>query len=97
MIICLMADGDYFPTSHCNIGPFLLHVTNLCSVILFYALILVKMVKTRYTHPDKHSNGKNLMSISKTLILLTGTYIVFALPWTFHYKSRTVRALLGNW
>ena len=97
MIICLMADGSYLPTSHCNIGPFLLSVINLCSVILFYALILLKMVTTRYNHPEEHSNGENLKSISKTLILLTGAYIVFALPWIFYWKSRTARAGIGNW
>ena len=97
MIICLMADGNYFPTSHCNIGPFLLSVINLCSVILFYALILLKMVTTRYNHPEEHSNGENLKSISKTLILLTGAYMAFLVPPIFHFKSTIVRTVIASW
>ena len=80
-----------------NVGPLFLHVINVCAVVSFYALILVKMITTRYQHPDKSTHGDQLKSISKTLILLTGAYMAFLLPPIFHFKSKIVRAVIASW
>ena len=82
-----------------NIGPVLLHYINVSSVVSFYALILLKLVITRYQHPDKqtHGDGDQLKSISKTLTFLTGAYISFVLPTSFFYKSKIVIAGIVSW
>ena len=85
----------------CNVGPDLLDAINKCSMISFYGLILLKMITTRilsrYKHPDKHTNGDNLKSIYKTLILLTGPFIAVLLALIFQDKSRKLRAGISSW
>ena len=86
-------------------GPVLLHIINMCSVVSFYTLILLKMITTRSQHPDKTTHGDQLKSISKTLILLTGAYIAFLMPTTLllyfftstDYKSKIVIAGIISW
>ena len=86
-------------------GPYLLHIINVFSIVSFYALILIKMITTRSQHPDKTTHGDQLKSISKTLILLSGAYIAFSLPYTLllyfftstDYKSKIVIAGIISW
>ena len=80
-----------------NLGPFLLHCITMCSVVSFYALILLKMIITRCQHPYQQTHGDKLKSISKTLILLTGAYIAFVLPTSFHVESKIVKAGIWSW
>ena len=101
-------DNDHITSQCSNIGPFFNHVINLCAVVAFYSLILLKMMTTRCQYPDRPNYDKNLRSISTTLILLTGAYLAFLLPvaafescgptgTTNNYQSRNVRAGIASW
>ena len=102
-------DNDHITSKCSNIGPFFNHVINLCAVVAFYSLILLKMLGSRRrNHSDRTNYDKNLRSISTTLILLSGAYIAFLLPiaafescgpWgtTDNYQSRNVRAGIASW
>ena len=98
-------DNDQLRSSCSNVGPSFLHVINLCAVVAFYALIILKLITSKYSHPDNSTVGDNLKAISKPLILLIGAYFAFLLPLAFFescfssytYQSKTVRAGIAMW
>ena len=95
-------DNDQLRSKCSNVGPSFLHVINLCAVVAFYALIILKLVTSHCTNPG---TGDNLKSISKPLILLIGAYFAFLLPLAFFescfssytYESKYVRAGIASW
>ena len=89
-----------------NVGPTFLHIINICALLSFYSLILLKLISSRYIKTDgQTSEAENLLTFSKPLMLLTGAYLAFLLPMAFfesclfgyRYKSKLVRAAIVNW
>ena len=89
-----------------NVGPSFLHVINICAVLTFYSLIILRLISSRYLKRDgPTAETDNLMSFSKPLMLITGAYLVFLLPMAFmesclfgyRYKSKFLRVAIVNW
>lgn len=89
-----------------NVGPTFLHIINICALLSFYSLIILKLVFSRYFKPNgPTTEADNLLAFSKPLMLLTGAYLAFLLPMAFfesclfgyRYKSKLVRAAIVNW
>ena len=65
-----------------NIGPFLNNIINLCAIMCFYSATVFKMIMNRNRIHDRgrEDYDSNIISISKTLLILTLAYWVFLLP-----------------
>ena len=63
-----------------NIGPFTNLTLNFCTVIIFYAYVIIKMILMRVRHPFKDKDDEAFKSISLIMLLLTLVYLAFLLP-----------------
>ena len=63
-----------------NIGPFINLTLNFCTVIIFYAYVVIKMILMRLRQPFQENNDEAFKSISLTMLLLTLVYLAFLVP-----------------
>ena len=89
-----------------NIGPFTNLTLNFCTVIIFYAYVVIKMILMRQRQPFQENNDEAFKSISLTMLLLTLVYLAFLLPIaTFEtcspiadiLETTQERAIIANW
>jgi len=89
-----------------NIGPFTNHIINFCTVIIFYAYVIIKIMLMRARQPFKEKDDEAFKSISLTMLLLTVVYLAFLIPIaTFEtcspasdlFNTTHQRAIIANW
>ena len=89
-----------------NIGPFTNLILNFCTVIIFYAYVIIKMILMRVRQPFRDRNDEAFKSISLTMLLLTLVYLAFLLPiatcetcspGSDLLETTQERAILANW
>ena len=89
-----------------NIGPFTNLTLNFCTVIIFYAYVIIKMILMRVEQPFRDNDQETFRSISLTMLLLTLVYLAFLLPiatcetcspGSDLLRTTQERAILANW